>query len=319
MAGRGEMRNMSIKDFLKKSRFIREAYRGVILRRNRLMSTLCPQKLSKMQYKNVFGREPDLKEPVYLNEKLMWLKFNRYTGNPLVTKCIDKYAVRSYVSDCGLKEILNENYGVWDRVEDIDWDKLPDQFVLKGTHGCGLTIVCRDKRKLDIENTKKELRRWLKTDTWKEYAETNYRDVPKRIICEKLLEGEGGILPVDYKLYCFQGKPLYIGNFIERNMEEGTLIRGYFNLDWTPSCVFKDVDIMDVTKFQRPINLERMIACAETLSKPFPFVRVDFYEVQGKVIFGELTFTPTGCMGAYYAKDAYLELGNALDIHYNEK
>ena len=76
---------------------------------------------------------------------------------------------------------------------------------------------------------------------------------------------------------------------------------------------------MDVTKFQRPINLERMIACAETLSKPFPFVRVDFYEVQGKVIFGELTFTPTGCMGAYYAKDAYLELGNALDIHYNEK
>lgn len=310
---------MSVKNFLKRSKFITKTYSEVMLRRNRLMSVVCPQNLSRNQYRNVFDRELNLENPVYLNEKLMWLKFNRYTGNSLVTKCIDKYAVRSYIQECGLENILNENYGVWERVEDIDWDKLPNQFVLKGTHGCGLTIVCRDKSALDLEKTKKELKRWLKTDTWKEYAETNYRDVPKRIICEKLLEGEGEILPVDYKFYCYQGKPLYIGNFIERNLDEGTLVRGYFNLDWTPSHVFKFADQMDLDKFRRPDNLDSMIAYAETLSKPFPFVRVDLYEVQGKVVFGELTFTPTGCMGSYYAKEAYLGLGNALDIHYNEE
>ena len=121
-------------------------------------------------------------------------------------------------------------------------------------------------------------------------------------------------MPVDYKIYCFNGEPLYIGNFIERNMEEGTLIRGYFDLDWNPSPVFKYADQMDVTKFPRPVNLENMIEYAKTLSKPFPFVRVDFYNVDGEVIFGELTFTPTGCLGAYYADDAYLKLGNALNI-----
>lgn len=308
-----------LKSLLKKSKLIAKVYRGTMMKRNKVMSVICPKKLSKIQYRNIFNRELNLDDPVYLNEKLMWLKFNRYTGNPLVTKCIDKYSVRSYVRECGLENILNENYGVWEHVEDIDWDMLPNQFVLKGTHGCGLTMVCRDKDTLDIEKAKEELKHWLKTDTWKEYAETNYRDVPKRIICEKILEGEDGALPVDYKFYCFQGKPLYIGNFIERNLDEGTLVRGYYNLDWTPSHVFKYSDQMELDKFRRPINLDSMILYAETLSKPFPFVRVDLYEVQGKVVFGELTFTPTGCMGSYYAKEAYLELGNALDIHYNEK
>lgn len=308
---------MTIKDLLKRSRIIRKIYARALLGRNRMMSTVCPKLLSKMQYKAVFGRELNLENPVFFNEKLMWLKFNRYTGNPLVTNCIDKYGVREYVCQCGLEGILNENYGVWSRVEDIDWEKLPNQFVLKGTHGCGLTIICRDKRALDIRETKKILRKWLRTDTWKEYAETNYRDVPKRIICERLLNGEDGTLPVDYKFYCFQGKPLYIGNFIERDMENETLVRGYFNLDWTPSSVYKFP--MDPGKFKRPVHLDQMIAYAEILSGPFPFVRVDFYEVDGKVIFGELTFTPTGCMGSYYTQEAYLELGEALDIHYNEK
>lgn len=277
------------------------------------LSYVSPTMVSKILYKKSFHRQLNLKDPKYFNEKLMWIKLKKYAGNPLVRQCADKYAVREYIEKCGLKHIINDLLGVWDRPEDIEWDQLPDRFVMKCNHGAGYNLVCKDKTAFDIEAAKKKLKKWLKEEYWTEYAEVQYRGIEKKIICEKYLEGKNDALPVDYKIYCFNGKPLYIGNFIERNMEEKFILRGYFDLDWNPSPVFRYE--MDLNKFPRPECLEEMLSYAEILSKPFPFVRVDFYEVNGKVYFGELTFTPTGCLGNYYSDEAYLQLGEALNVN----
>lgn len=275
-------------------------------------SRISPTLVSKIRYKRAFQRRLDLKTPKYFNEKLMWLKLKKYANNPLVRQCADKYAVREYIQQCGLGHIVNDLLGVWDSPEDINWDALPNRFVMKCNHGAGYNLVCKDKSQFDIEQANQKLKKWLKEDYWTEYAEVQYKGIPKKIICEKYLEGKNDALPVDYKIYCFNGKPLYIGNFIERNMEEKFILRGYFDLDWNPSPIFR-YD-MEVEKFTRPECLEEMLSYAEILSKPFPFVRVDFYEVNGKVYFGELTFTPTGCTATYYSDEAYLQLGEALHV-----
>lgn len=311
------MKMRFIKKMVKNNPVTLRYYKKILKLRKKALSFLsgvAPKYVSKVMYKSAFKRKLNLDNPMYFNEKLMWLKINQYANDPLVIQGADKYKVREYVKNCGLSEILNGLIGVWDSAEEIDWDSLPEKFAIKCNHGCGFNIICRNKNEFDVKAATKKLNKWLKKGSWREYAELHYRHITPKIICEEFLAGKNGDLPVDYKFYCFNGEPLYIGNFIERNMEEGTIIRGYFDLDWSPSDVFKDKDKMDATKFPRPENLEKMIEYAKILSKPFPFVRVDFYDVGGKVVFGELTFTPTGCLGTYYSDDAYLKLGNSLKI-----
>lgn len=277
------------------------------------LSVISPVLVSKIRYERTFNKKLNLEQPKTFNEKLMWLKLNKYANDPLVSQCSDKYAVREYVEKCGLSHILNDLLGVWDHAEDVEWEKLPERFAIKCNHGCGYNIICQDKIRFDTEKAVKQLKKWMKDDFWKEYAEVHYKHIPKKIICEKYLEGKKDALPVDYKIYCFHGKPVYIGNFIERNIETDKILRGYFDLDWNPSPVFRYE--MDASKFQRPKCLAEMIAYAERLSKPFPFVRVDFYEVDGKIYFGELTFTPTGCLARYYTDEANLKLGELLKVN----
>ena len=276
------------------------------------LSVISPETVSKIRYKNVFGKEMDLKNPKTFNEKLMWLKLNKYANDPLVSQCSDKYAGREYVEKCGLGHTLNELIGAWDHAEDIEWEKLPHRFAIKCNHGCGYNLICQDKDTFDTKKAEEQLNLWMKDDFWKEYAEVHYRTIPKKIICEKYLEGKGNALPVDYKIYCFNGEPLYIGNFIERDIVTDEILRGYFDLDWKPSPVFKGE--MQPELFERPETLETMLEYARILAKPFPFVRVDFYEVDGKIYFGELTFTPTGCLATYYTDEAQMELGALLNV-----
>lgn len=276
------------------------------------LSVTDPEKVSKIRYKNIFGAEPDLNNPKTFNEKLLWLKLNKYADDPLVSQCSDKYAVREYVEKCGLGHTLNDLIGAWDKASDIDWESLPQRFAIKCNHGCGYNLICQDKSKFDTKKATEQLDQWMKEDFWKEYAEVHYRTIPKKIICEKYLEGKGNALPVDFKIYCFNGKPEYIGNFIERDIVTDDILRGYFDLDWKPSPVFKGE--MQPELFERPKTLETMLEYAEILAKPFPFVRVDFYEVDGKIYFGELTFTPTGCLATYYTDEAQQKLGELLDV-----
>ncbi len=279
-----------------------------------ILAPIAPKLVSRESYYSTFKKKLDLKNPKLFNEKLMWLKLNKYANDPVVWQCVDKYAVREYIVSCGLGEILNELYGVYDKAKDIEWDKLPQKVAVKCNHGCGYNLIVRDKDRLDIKAAQKKLNRWMHSNSWRDFAELQYRKTKKKILCEKYLEGKNGALPVDYKFYCFNGEPKYIGNFIERNMAEHTITRGYFNLDWTPSDVFADKDKMDLSKFEKPQSLQKMIEYARILSHNFPFVRVDFYEVDGEVFFGEMTFTPTGCLGNYYSEDAHQILGEALDI-----
>ena len=289
-----------------------EKYQKIEYHFLRELTVVAPGVVSKIRYKRNFQRKLNLKNPKYFNEKLMWLKLKKYANDPLVIQCADKYAVREYVEKCGLGHTLVDFLGVWDRPEQIPWDTLPERFAMKCNHGCGYNLICQDKSKLDTKKAEEKLNQWLKDDFWKEYAEVQYRKIPKKIICEGYIEGNEDALPVDYKIYCFNGKPLYIGNFIERDIVTDHIQRGYFDLNWEPSPVFKGE--MDPTLFERPDCLEQMLEYAEILSKPFPFVRVDFYEVKGKIYFGELTFTPTGCLATYYTDEAELKLGELLNV-----
>lgn len=284
--------------------------------RKKLLSAICavsPVSVSKYEYKKSFGRKLNLRDPKTLNEKLMWLKFNRYADDPTVITCADKYAVRSYLEENGWGEYVNGLIGVWDSVEEIDFDALPDRFALKVNHGCGYNIICSDKSTFDVEAAKRKLNSWMREEYWKRHAELHYRHIKPRIICEEYISGKDGKLPVDYKFYCFNGKPQYIGNFIERDLDAHTIIRGYFDLDWNPLDICKTMP--KDGNFEKPSRLSDMIALAEKMSAPFPFVRVDFYECDGKIIFGEFTFTPTGCLGTYYTDEADKKYGELLKIN----
>ena len=303
------------KETLKKNKLIFDVHQKWQKHKFKKISELSvsdPERVSKIRYKEVFGKELDLENPKTFNEKLMWLKLNKYANDPLVSQCSDKYAVREYVERCGLGDTLNELLGVWDHASEIEWDKLPERFAIKCNHGCGYNLICQNKAQFNTQRAVEQLDIWMKEDFWKEYAEVHYKTIPKKIICEKYLEGKGNALPVDFKIYCFNGKPEFIGNFIERDIVTDEILRGYFDLDWNPSSVFRYE--MKTELFERPKTLEKMLEYAEILSKPFPFVRVDFYEVDGKIYFGELTFTPTGCLATYYTDEAQVKLGELLDV-----
>ena len=141
---------------------------------NEILRFLCyisPTYVSKVRFKRSFARELNLDNPKTFNEKLMWLKLNRYGDDPLVIQCADKYAVREYVEKCGLGHTLNDLLGVWEEAKDVEWSQLPEKFAIKCNHGCGYNIICKDKSRFDIEKAEKTLKRWLKEEHWKEYAE----------------------------------------------------------------------------------------------------------------------------------------------------
>lgn len=250
---------------------------------------------SKWVYKRTLGKKLNLRNPKEFNEKLMWLKFNKYFNNPLITKCADKYKVREYVKECDCEEILNDLIGVYNKAEEINWDKLPPKFALKCNHGAGYNIICTDKNELDKEQTIKKLNKWMKEDYSKIAAELQYKDIPRKIIIEKYLEMGEKKLPTDYKIYCFNGKAKVI---LVMNDRDTKVTREFYNEKWE-RIHLRDYEGSPKVETKKPENLNEMINYAERLSKPFEFVRVDFYDINGKVVFGELTFTPTGCLAKY--------------------
>lgn len=277
------------------------------------LSTLSPKLASKILYKKRFGYKLDLKKPKTLNEKLQWLKLNTYKNNDVITKCVDKYKVREFLYEKQCGEILNDLIAAWDSVDDIDWDNLPDKFVLKCNHGAGYNIVCEDKNTFDIDAAKKKLNLWMKEDYWKLLAEINYKHVPKKIICEKFIETESGDLPDDYKIYCFNGKPTYI--MLCQGRKEGNTKFYFLDREW--NIVPLNRDSIEVTKdfrIEKPEGVEDMFRYAEILSESFPFVRTDFYLENGEIIFGELTFTPAAALDINRLPETDLKFGELLSL-----
>lgn len=242
-----------------------------------------------------FKKPINLKHPKTLDEKIQWLKFNTYYNNPLVTQCADKYAVRDYIKQCGCPEILNELYGVYDKVEDIEWDKLPNQFVLKWNFGCGQNLIVFDKSKLDIEEAKRKLNKWygIRDTFYLTYSEMQYKGIPPKLVCEKLIESEQGGLPVDYKFYCFNGVPEVVLVCVGRDTKGKHAKYYFFDRNWQLRRYnIAGKEAPEDFTLPKPQNLDKLFDYAEKLCKPFPFVRADFYLEYGKCYFGELTFTP---------------------------
>lgn len=275
-----------------------------------ILSTLSPVFATKFFYKKVFNRSLNLNNPKTLNEKILWLKLNTYKNNELVTQCADKFKVRQYVQEVGCGEILNELYNVWDKVEDINWSKLPSKFAIKVNHGCGYNIICDNKDDLNIKECKYKLKKWLKEDFWKLNAEINYRYIQKKITCEKFIETDKGLLPEDYKIYCFNGIPKYVLLCVDRG--KGRPKYYYYDYEWNLMPYTKDALENPNLKLEKPEGIDEMFEYAYKLSKPFPFVRTDFYLNKGKIIFGELTFTPSAGLDIKRTPEVDRKLGELL-------
>lgn len=254
-----------------------------------LITQISPTLNTQLRYRQKFGVFPNLKEPKTFSEKLSWLKLNRYCQDPLVIQCADKYLVREYVVQCGHKELLNELYGVYSSMEEISWDSLPPQFVLKWNFGAGMNMICRDKSDWNIHQVTTQMMEWGKCKFWLPYAEMHYKYIPRKIICERYLEDakEKDALP-DYKVYCFHGEPLAILVMHDRGK---TIKSEFFDAQWVPlKNTGKYQEVADPTP--RPSCLQQMLQVSRNLSKPFPFVRCDYYVVDERLYFGEMTFTP---------------------------
>lgn len=284
-----------------------------------MVRTVCtlisPMFNTKVTYFGKFHRPIDLKQPKTLDEKIQWLKLNTYLGNPLVTKCADKYAVREYVKQCGCQGILNELFFAWDSVDEIEWDKLPEKFVIKWNFGCGQNLICRDKSKLDETETKKLLKKWyrLHNTFWMSYSEMQYKDIAPKLICERLIETASGDLPLDYKLYCFNGEAKYVMLCTERETGHAK----YYFFDRERNLVRlnkRGLAAPEGFTIPMPEGYDDLFDYADQLSKPFPFVRADFYLDNGKVIFGELTFTPCGGYDVNIPREQNLFLGSQVAL-----
>ena len=306
---RGEFYPMfAIKRYLKENDVLRSACSQAKQMGFDTLLYILPVLASKYRYRKVTGQKLDLKNPRNFNEKLQWLKL--YWQNPLVVKCADKYGVREYAKDCGCEEILNQLYGVYEHPSEIDWGNLPDKFALKCTHGSGFNIICDDKKKLDKEQTLKQLNEWLKTRYGRQTAEIHYTYIRPRIVCEQYIETDAGLLPIDYKFFCFNGKPELVVVCSDRSSDVRFICA---NLDWQPMDILTKQCSSEKLP-NKPDCLDAMIEYAAKLAQPFPFVRVDFYDFKGKPVLGELTFTPAACMSLYYNETGLQLLGDMLQL-----
>ena len=255
----------------------------------RIVALISPYWNTQLCFLRASGHTANLKNPTTFSEKLSWLKLNCYARDPLVKQCADKYMVRSYVKEKGLEHILNDLLGTWNDPKDIPWTALPDSFALKWNFGCGFNLLCKQKTELDVAQAMCKLKHWGRDCFWLEHAELQYKGVEKRILCERYLNTTSGASLLDYKFYCFHGSPLAV--LVIARPEAGEKAAVFMSPEWE---LISDV----TTRYKeslmpkKPTCLAEMLRVAKTLSAPFPFVRVDLYEHDGRVIFGEMTFTP---------------------------
>lgn len=280
------------------------------------LSFIPDELMVKIQYRIKTGRNLDLKNPQRFTEKLQWYKLNH--RDPLMAQCVDKYEVRNYIKNCGHDEILNECYGVFDSPDEIDFSLLPNAFVLKDTLGGGgnSVIVINDKTEIDEENIRRQMQEWVDEPTNKKHPgrEWVYDGRKHRIIVEKYINSEpedGGL--IDYKFFCFNGKSEYLYVIADRNFGEKSGLAIY-------DSEYRKLDAVRVDEkplervVEKPTNYKEMKTLAETIAKPFPEARVDFYDVDGKILFGEITFFDGSGYMKYDPDEFDYEMGAKFDL-----
>lgn len=260
-------------------------YRTLVLCNLGYFNTLDDETYLRRKYKACLGKELNLANPRTFNEKLQWLKL--YDRKPEYTTMVDKYAVRKYIADTIGEEFLIPLLGVWDDPDEIDFNALPNQFVLKCNHNSGLGMcICKDKSKLDIEKVKAELRKGLKQDYYLTGREWPYKNVPRKIICEKFMQNGNDEDLIDYKFFCFNGKPkiMYIASDHAKQPKPD-----FFDMNFDK--INMRIEDPNSEEFHvKPIYFEEMKRIATQLSSNTCFLRVDFYIINNKLFLGELTF-----------------------------
>ncbi len=254
-------------------------------------------------YEYYTGKKLDLDNPIEFNQKIQWLKA-KY--RPIIlNQLVDKYAVREYVTEKIGEEYLNKLHGVYDSYSEINFNDLPNKFVLKAVHASSYNIICKDKKSLDLSNVKRKIRKWQSTNqyyrTGQEWA---YKDVKPRLIIEEYLEDFETKDLIDYKFYCFKGEPKFLV------AQSDSLGRHFFDLNWK-KCEFRWVNKYHKL-VNKPSNFEELKILAKKLSGNFPFVRVDFYSVNNKSFFGEMTFYPTDGRDDFYPDEYNKIIGDMI-------
>ncbi len=273
----------------------------------------------KMLYRMHFGKKLDLNNPRTFNEKIQWLKI--HDRNPRYTDLVDKYEVKKYVSDIIGEEYIVPVYGIWESFDEIDFNAIPDQFVLKCTHDSGSAIIIRDKNTFDYETTRKILNKSLRHNFYYDTREWPYKNIEPRIIIEKLLENDDclnstdntqGI--IDYKFFCFSGEPklLYISKGLEDHSKAAI---SFYDLEGN-ELYFRRKDYKAFHNAVLPDNFPDMIGISRKLAQHIgsAFLRVDLYSIRGRIYFSEVTFFPCGGLLPFDPESADLELGSLINL-----
>lgn len=276
-----------------------------------------PEFLVRIRYLVRFHRLLNLKNPQTLNEKILYLSLRTDTHE--WTRLADKYKVRKYLEECGLGDTLVTLYGVWDNVNEIDFDKLPQSFVLKSTNGCGDLIIVKDKSELNVDKTRKTLARMIQTPYGELEGGIHYMRIERKVIAEELLINDPVSAKyskslIDFKVWCFNGKAHYI--MVCFNRDCFGLDAMLYDLDWNAHpeyCVFSS-HFREGTVISRPSNLEQLLSTAEKLAEGFPVVRVDLYDICDRIYFGEMTFTSLGGLMNYFSNDFLNRCGDLIDL-----
>lgn len=290
-------------------------YRFIALSEHEYYRNMPDSDYIKRLYKAKLGEYPDLDHPRTFNEKLQWLKLHDH--RPEYSLLVDKYTAKEYVSSIIGEEYIIPTLGVWDQFEEIDFDTLPNQFVLKCTHDSGGLVICKDKAALDIGKAKKKIQKALRHRYYFEGREWPYKNVVPRIIAEKYMQdhsndsGDESDGLTDYKFYCFNGEPKYL--YVSRGLDyHPTAEISFLNLDWS-FAPFGRSDFKPFSELpKKPEKFNEMLDISRKLSNGIPFLRVDLYEVDGRVFFSELTFSPCSGMMPFSPKEYDLVLGNQL-------
>lgn len=274
-------------------------------------------------YKKYTGETLNLDNPRTYNEKLWWLKF--HYRNPLQTICCDKYRVREYVQSCGLKDILVKLYGVYEKAEDIDFSQFCQEVFLKINSGSGGNIIFDPQRPFNRKQFIIDFNNRLRHNYYYNTREWPYKDVPARIVCEEVLRDSSGALPMDYKFMCFGGKCQYLfysGGVCDESGRHSVAGERYTNVyDMNFNYISMNVDqpTRPDIKVNRPETFEKMKTYAEILAKPFPHCRIDFYSIDGRVYFGEITFYHGGGCRQFYPNEWNIIFGDLIELQSIDK
>lgn len=293
-----------IKKVLKKPLWI------IVFLNNRGLHIIGDEKYLKILYKLVFDKDLDLINPQTFNEKIQWLKIN--DRKEIYTKMVDKYEAKNYVADVIGKEYIIPTIGIYNKLSDIDLSKLPDKFVMKCTHDSGGLIICKDKKQLNFNKEKKKIAKSLKRNFYYSGREWPYKNVKPRIIVEKYMEESDKKELKDYKLFCFNGIPQIVLVCSERYSSEN-MCETWFDMNWNLIDVVESGHRIDTT-ISKPKKFKEMIEFSKKLSKNIPHVRVDWYEIKGKLYFGELTFYPASGFEKFEPEEWNYKMGEMLEL-----